>query len=149
MALNDFLHPDRIIFSLHSKSKWDIVGELISPLSGTGLVIDKKAALRSLREREELCSTGLEGGIAAPHAKTDTVKEPVISLGLHREGADFDAIDGNPSYIFFLVLTPQENTQTHLDILTEIGKIAAVEDICGKLLTAENAEEVVALLNEI
>ena len=149
MALNNFLHPERVILSLKSEEKWEIMKEIISELYNAGLVRDNEAAFQAVKEREDLCSTGLERGIAAPHAKTNSVTETILTIGLHKKGVDFDSLDGRPSHLFFLVLTPTESREEHLEILGEIGKIAAVKDICMKLLKAEDGEKVISLLKQI
>src|ERR1035437_5262974 len=106
MRIMDFLDKESIELNIKSKTKKEVIEELVEMLAQKGLIIDKKVTIESLMEREELGSTGVGQGIAIPHSKTKGVKELVAAFGVSKAGVNFEALDGEPVYIFFLLLAP-------------------------------------------
>jgi PTS system fructose-specific IIC component/PTS system nitrogen regulatory IIA component len=99
-----------------------------------------------VQEREEKMSTGLEKGIAVPHAKTDAVSSLKLAIGIAPEGIDFDSMDKEPSKLFFLLLAPPGQAGPHVEALSEIAKLANSTSFCKALINADNAREVVELM---
>src|SRR4051812_3357493 len=99
----DFLDPSAIVVDLSATHKKGVLEELTDLLAKSGKIKDSKMAIDILMEREKLGSTGIGQGIAIPHAKTDQTKEIAAAFGLSRRGVNFDALDGEPVYIFFLL----------------------------------------------
>jgi mannitol/fructose-specific phosphotransferase system IIA component (Ntr-type) len=149
MALFDAIDVKTVKIPLKSRNKSKVIKELLSLLKHAGMLKDVKSAEKAILERESLSSTGLGGGIAIPHAKISGVSKLTVAVGLAPEGIDFDAIDGELSTIFFMILAAPEQTQEHLETLTEIAKISRDSDFCDKILHAGSAAEVVKLFNSL
>ena len=88
--------------------------------------------------READMGTGLGDGIAIPHARLDGMEQPVVAVGLSTEGIDWDAFDGKPAHLVFLVLTPSEDAESQLEILGAIAQAFASAEERRALLDAES-----------
>jgi fructose-specific phosphotransferase system IIA component len=143
----DFLNKDSIELNLKSKDKKEVI-ELVEVLDKRGLLIDKNAVIDSLFEREELGSTGIGQGIAIPHSKTKGVKELVGVLGISKNGVDFDALDGEPVNIFFLLLTPEGAAGLMLKALARVSNFLKNKFFRKKILDAASREEIIQIIEE-
>ena len=148
MAFIDHIDSSIIKIPMEAKSKEGVLRELLQLLVEAGKIEDFDGAYNALLERENKGSTGLEAGIAVPHAKTESVSGLTVAIGIAPEGIDFQAMDGNPSTIFFLLLAPPEQSGPHIEALSEIAKITQSKSFCKMLLKAEDAEEVAELFLE-
>jgi fructose-specific phosphotransferase system IIA component len=148
MAFIDLVKPEIIKIPLEAKSKEGVIRELLQVLLDNGQIGDFDAAYDALLERESKGSTGLENGIAVPHAKTDTVSSLTLAIGIAPEGIDFRALDGNPSNLFFLMLAPPDQSGPHIEALSEIAKVTQSKSFRKMLVNAEDAEELTELLRE-
>ena len=146
MTLIDIVVEDIVKVPLVSKDKPDTLRELVQILKDAGKIDNFDAVLTAVQEREEKQSTGLEKGIAVPHAKTDAVTSLQIAIGIAPEGIDFDAMDGEVSKLFFLLIAPPDQSGPHVEALAEIAKLAQTKSFCRALALSENAEEVVELI---
>jgi len=100
-------------------------------------------------ERERLGSTGIGGGIGIPHGKLKNLESLVLGFGLSRKGVDFESIDGRPTHLFFLILTPENSTGLHLKLLARISRILKNDSFKKKLLKATDSNEVYSIIREI
>ncbi|MDY7029539.1 MAG: PTS sugar transporter subunit IIA [Spirochaetota bacterium] len=148
MALIDLIKPEVIKVPLESKSKEAVIRELLQLLVDAGRLSDFDAAYDALLAREARGSTGLEDGIAVPHAKTDTVSSLNLAMGIAPDGIDFQALDGKPSTLFFLMLAPPDQSGPHIEALSEIARLTQSKSFCRMLLRARDAEEVAELMTE-
>ncbi len=148
MTFIDYIEPSIIKIPLEAKSKEGVLRELVQLLVDAGKIEDFDAPYQALLEREQKGSTGLEAGIAVPHAKTESVPDLTVAIGIAPEGIDFQAMDGNPSTIFFLLLAPPGQSGPHIEALSEIAKITRSKGFCKMLLKADDAEEVAELFLE-
>src|SRR5215467_8155452 len=123
MALADFLRADLIFLDLHPKDMEDCLRSMVDLAAKRGAISDPVDALTRLVERERCMSTGMGGGVAVPHAKTDRVRSLVVLLGRVDDGVDFKAIDGKPVCLVFLLLGPPESTRQHVDLLARIASL--------------------------
>ncbi|MDZ4198229.1 MAG: PTS sugar transporter subunit IIA [Kiritimatiellia bacterium] len=147
MNLKKVLTADLICTALQGESKQTIIEELLDLLVAKGQVRDRKTALKALLEREAKMSTGMQHGLALPHAKTDAVDRLVGAIGIRREGIDFESIDGEPSTIFILTLSPLSRTGPHIQFLAEIGRLLEEEPLRDRIRNAKTAEDVLAVIN--
>ncbi len=125
MKIMDFLSKQAILADLRSTKKEDVVRELVDTLVSAG-EIDKNnrnKIIEALMERESLGSTAIGQGIAIPHAKSELVSKLVGAFGLSKRGVDFDSLDGEPVYIFFLLVAPQDSAGPHLKALARISRL--------------------------
>lgn len=125
MQIMDFLAKKAIITDLKATKKEDIIKELVDALCNAG-EIEKRNRPRlvdALIARESLGSTAIGQGIAIPHAKCDCVVKLVAAFGLSKKGVDFDSLDGEMAYIFFLLVAPQDSAGPHLKALARISRL--------------------------
>jgi PTS system nitrogen regulatory IIA component len=141
MKLSDILDRDSIILDLKAKDKTAVLEELAGSICRHETHIDKEALVRVLLERERLGSTGIGDGVAIPHGKLSGVRQPIVSFGRSSRGLDFDAMDGQPAYLFFLLLAPENSAGVHLKALAKIAKILKNASFRKRLMTATSKEE--------
>jgi len=125
MQIMDFLSKKAIITDLKSIKKEDVMRELVDALINAG-EIEKRyrnKLIEALMSRESLGSTAIGQGIAIPHAKSDCVNKLVAAFGLSKKGVDFDSLDGEVAYIFFLLVAPQDSAGPHLKALARISRL--------------------------
>ena len=136
-TLERTLRSDLMVPSLKGSTKHEVIAELIDLLVRQKMVRDRDAALDAVMKREDAMSTGLRHGIASPHARTDAVDHLVCVIGLKSEGVDFEAVDGAPSTVIVLTLSPSSSTSPYMEFMSsamaalrEDGKIKALLS-CG------------------
>ena len=148
MSLIELIDESVIKVPLVSSSKTDVIEELLDLLVGNGTVRDRSGALDALLTRESQGSTGLESGIAVPHAKTGAVSTLVVAIGVSSGGVDFQALDGKPSHLFFLMLAPPDQSGPHIEALAEIARLARSPAFIRALIASQSAKDVMELLSE-
>ncbi len=147
-----FLTEDVIELNLRATDREGVIGELVDLLVKAGKVdaADRDAIYEQIMQREGLGSTGIGQGFAIPHVKAcEHVNELVGAFGRSEVGIDFNAIDGEPCTLFFLMVSPAEGGSAHLQVLQKIAKVARDERFVRFLSQACNEAEVVSLLNEV
>ena len=145
MGFLELLEKDLIRVPVESVTKDAVLEELINLLDSQGKLKDKNQALQDVLKREMLCSTGLERGIAVPHAKTESVEHMVMAIGIAPKGIEYEALDGNPSSLFFMILAPPDQAGQHIEVLSDIAKVTKSAAICRLLLASADADEVIEL----
>ena len=133
---------------LKSRTKREVMAELADLLVADGAVAaeNRDAILTALVEREGKMSTGMQLGVAIPHAKTSAVKGLVTAVALSPEGVDFESLDGQPSRIFVVTVSPPSDVGTHIRFLADISRQLSSEHVRAKLLEAKTGTEMVAAL---
>jgi len=140
-CLSDFMHKDLLLLNMKGETKEEIIDELLAAVDATGRLSDIDEVRRAVLERESQMATGMEHGIAIPHGRTDCVKELVCVVGIRPEGVDFDALDGQPSQIFILTLTPKNAGSAHVQFMAMISRV--LDESCrSALLEAKNRDEI-------
>lgn len=148
MKLVDILEPGRVIHRLSAKTKADVLRELVDrgitpPEANTDLAVaDRDQIVRVLEERERLGSTGIKDGLAIPHGKLERLDQLVACLGLHPDGIDFGALDGQASKIFIVLLAPESAGGLHLKALARISRLFSDGAFHLRLLQAADAASV-------
>ena len=140
------LTVETISLDLRGNDKEEILAEMVDLLAASGHIRDKEAVLKAVTDREKRMSTGMQNGIAIPHGKTDSVDCLVAALGIKREGIDFGALDGQPSTIFVMTLSPDSRTGPHIQFLAEVSRPLNDASVRAKILSAASREEVLKLL---
>ena len=148
MDLKGLLTSEQIVYDLNGHTKNEIINELIKVLAKCDRVNDRQLALKNVLEREKLLSTGMENGLAVPHAKTEAVAELVVAFGLHKQGVDFESLDGQPAHFIFLVLSPHDTSGPHIKALAYISRWIKHEQVRNELRQAGSAEEIEKILTE-
>ena len=147
MKILDVLDKGSVIADLKARSKQEVLEELAAPVARLAKV-DLRDVVEVLLERERLGSTGIGGGIGIPHGKLKQLDQLIIGFGLSRKGVDFESLDGDPTRIFFLLMTPESSTGLHLKLLARISRILKNELFKERLLQAGSAEEIYAIIKE-
>lgn len=145
MALIDMMTEKIVKIPLESKDKPDVLRELVQVLKDADEIDDFDTVLSAVQEREDKGSTGLEKCIAVPHAKTPAVSSLKLAIGIAPEGIDFDALDKQPSKLFFLLVAAPDQSGPHVEALAEIAKLSRSNAFCRALANADSAAEVVEL----
>jgi len=146
MELEKVLHPDVVSLNLAGVTKQEIIEALLDILMNTGKVGDKQTALACLLERERKMSTGIENGVAIPHAKTDVVEGLAACIGIKRMGVDFESLDGELSKIFIMTLSPLHTSGPHIQFLAEISRLLKDEESRNEILSAGSEEDILSVL---
>lgn len=147
MKILDVLKKEAIIVGLQSRNKAGVIRELVSPVARIAKV-DEAELIEVLTERERLGSTGIGAGIGIPHGKLKNLDDLVLGFGLSTKGVDFESIDSRPTYIFFLLVTPENSTGLHLKVLARISRILKDDPFRERLLQASDRDEVYAIIEE-
>ena len=125
MRIMEFLSEKAITADLKSTEKEDILKELVDLLVEAGEIDkkDKGKLIEQLMAREALGSTAIGQGVGIPHTKSGCVTKLVASFGLSQKGVDFDSLDGEKVYVFFLLVAPQDSAGPHLKALARISRL--------------------------
>ena len=142
MNLKKVMTTDVISLNIGGKTKEEVIKNLLDILVKTGKIKDPAKALEAILERERKMSTGMQNGIAIPHAKTDTVDQLIACIGISKNGIDFNSLDGAASSIFIMTLSPTDKTGPHIQFLAEIGRLLQDEEAREKVLNAKTPGEV-------
>ena len=150
MKLLDFLIVDATVENLAARDKAGAIKEMVDKLVGVGTVkrTQAKSVIEALLDREKLGSTGIGKGVAVPHAKHRSIEKVVGLVALSRSGVDFGAIDGEPVYVFFLLLSSREQSAEHLQALERIATVLRDDHFPRFLKQAKNKTEIAELLAE-
>ncbi|HNQ02160.1 MAG TPA: PTS sugar transporter subunit IIA [Syntrophales bacterium] len=142
MQITGMFKKDYIIEELKATTKRAVLAELSEILSRDAEGLPPGAMVEVLLEREKLGSTGIGDGIAIPHGKLKNLDRLMISFGRSRQGIDFDAIDGKPVHLFFLLMAPESSTGQHLKALAKISRMLKDPEFRNDLMAATSAEEI-------
>ncbi len=148
MRIVELISRDRIVASLTATSKQAILEELATHLSAAQPSLDKKELVRVLADRESLASTAIGRGVAIPHGKLADVDEIVACIGRARNGIDFDSIDGKPTFLFFVMVAPENSTGAHLKALARISRMFRDEEFKERLLGAADGDAMFELIDK-
>jgi PTS system nitrogen regulatory IIA component len=150
MKISDFLCLEAISSDLQSSTKEDVISELVELLISAGEIDKKlkKKVVEALMAREALGSTAIGQGIAIPHAKQDSMSKLVGCLGVSKKGINFDSLDGEPAYIFFLLIAPVDSSGPHLKALARISRLLKDKFIRDSLKTAKDEKFILKIIQQ-
>lgn len=148
MKIMDFLNEKAVSANLKAQDKEGAIRELVDLLFKAGAIKDKEELINTLLAREALGSTGIGQGIGIPHGKSNKVKGLVAAFGLSRKGVKFDSLDGEPVYIFFLLVAPEESAGPHLKALARISRFLKDKYFRDLLREAKDEKEIIRILKE-
>lgn len=148
MRILDLLSKETMLMNLSGTTKEGVIDELVDILDKAGKLNDKQEYKEAILKRESQSSTGLEEGIAIPHAKTSAVKIPALALGIHRDGVDYDSLDEEPSNLFFMIAASEGASDSHIETLSKLTTYLLDDDFRDALLASETKEEVVRIIEE-
>lgn len=147
MKISDLLIKDRIDLDLKATNKEELLREMAKLHDKTGVLEDYEGYVEALKAREEQCSTGLEDGIAIPHAKTEYVLKPAIAMGRSKDGIDYESMDGEKSNLFFMIAAPDGANNEHIEALAKLTQLLLDDEFKNALSKAETPDDVIEIIN--
>jgi len=148
VLLTDLLTVERIRIPLEGHSKDELLQELVSILAATDAIDDPQSVLSAVRERESILSTGIGHGVAIPHGKSASVPELRMAAGLAPAPVDFDALDGQPVALFFLLVGPESAAGPHIKALSRISRLVRRDEVRDQLIASRSAAEFMKTLQD-
>lgn len=145
MKLKNVLNENVVKVELVSTTKDDVIKELLGILKDNKLIEDIDLANKDVMDRESKMSTGIQHGVAIPHAKTKAVKKLSACIGIKKEGLDFNSLDGELSNIFIMTLSPSDHIGPHVQFLAEISRVIKTEEARNSILNAKNESEILSV----
>jgi mannitol/fructose-specific phosphotransferase system IIA component (Ntr-type) len=151
MRFSDLFEEQSVICGLRSDDRDECFRELLTQLVETRRISKELSdtALEAILKRERIGSTGIGSGVAIPHVKIPEVRQIVATVGIHHNGIEFRAIDGEPVHIVFLIIRPADEANEHLKFLQWISRLARNADFRRFMSTANSRSEMVSLLHEM
>lgn len=147
MRITDLLTTESIDLNFKVNSKSEAINHLVNLMYSTGNISDKEVYKSAILAREDLSTTGIGEGIAIPHAKTSAVKKATLVAAVSKDGVDYEALDGAPSHLFFMIAAPDGANNTHLDVLSRLSTILMDAKFREKLIHANSPQEFLKLIN--
>lgn len=144
MKIQDLLNKNVMILDLQASTKEAAIDEMINRLVEEGVVNDFATFKEGIMAREALTSTGLGEGIAMPHSKNTAVVEPTVLFAKSSSGVDYEALDGQPTYLFFMIAAPEGANDTHLAALAELSKYLMKDGFADELRQINTPDGVIA-----
>lgn len=148
MNIRELIEMNCIVDELKSRTKREVLYELSGPVADNLPKGDTDAIVAVLLEREKLGSTGIGEGVAIPHGKLQNLDRLVVSFGRSFDGVEFEALDGKPVNIFFLLLAPDNSAGRHLKALAKISRMLKDVDFRRELMEAGSKERLYSLIAE-
>jgi len=148
VKIAEMLDPAAIVAELRGTGKKDVLAELTEALVTANPALNREEVIRVLLERERLGSTGIGDGVAIPHGKLKHLDRQLIAFGLSRKGVEFDAMDGKPARLFFLLIAPEDAVGVHLKTLARISKLLKAPLVRERLLSARDRQQIHGIIME-
>ena len=147
MKIRDLLSRESIQLNVAPVSKAEAINKLADLMEASGKLSDKEQYIKDVLKREASGTTGLGDGIATPHAKSAGVKTAGLSAMTVPQGMDFEAMDGLPSRLFFMIAAPDGSNDTHLELLSNLATMLMEPDFVNALVGAKNVDEFLSLID--
>jgi mannitol/fructose-specific phosphotransferase system IIA component (Ntr-type) len=148
VLLTELLAADRVKVPLGSRTKDDLLRELVELAAPDAPPEVRRAILASVREREQVLSTGIGGGVAIPHGTTSHIDQLVMAAGVCEAPVDFDALDGQPVELLFLLVGPESAAGAHVKALSRISRLLRREPLRNALRAADSRDVFLRIVQE-
>jgi PTS system nitrogen regulatory IIA component len=148
MKICSILKENHVFLDLKSRDKRQVLEEFVTSIKERGLISDDKLILDELLKRESLGSTGLERGIAIPHALIDELREPFLAIAVIKAGIEFEAADQMPTFVLMLLLGDKNNPGGQLKILAHVCRLVKETDFVENVKKVNKPEEICVILEE-
>jgi PTS system nitrogen regulatory IIA component len=148
MKIQDIVSPESIIEDLRAGTKEGVLRELSEVVAKIVPKLSADSLTAILMERESLGSTGIGDGVAIPHGKVAGIEHLVAAFGRSRNGVPFHSLDGQPAYLFFLIVAPEYSAGMHLKALARISRLLKNEPFRRSLIEAADADDLRRILHE-
>jgi nitrogen PTS system EIIA component len=148
LGIADVLRKESVMLNLKTKSKPDVIRELVERVTDQYPNLSRDTLVSVLLERETLCSTAVDEGVAIPHGKISGLSNIIAAFGRSVEGIDFESLDGNPTHLIILLLAPESSSGIHLKLLARISRIFKNPEFRSLLMGAQTEEELYNIIIE-
>ena len=148
MKVNELLKPKYILTEFKSDKKDDVINELIDLLKGDEKVLDLEEVRKCVFDREKIMSTGVGKGFAIPHGKTNSVTDIIAVFGKSKRPIEYDALDGEPVNLIFLMVGKDTLVSKHIKLLSRISRLMNNDEFREKLVKAESKEYILKVFEE-
>ena len=148
MKITDLLDPKSIQLSGQASDKKDALDKMVELMAASGKINDVETYRKGVYAREEESTTGIGGGIAIPHCKSDAVSKPGLAAMVVPDGVEFDSLDGEPANLIFLIAAPNTEDNIHLSVLSKLSVLLMNEDFTNGLKNAKTVEEFLKIIDE-
>lgn len=148
MKITSLLSEKTINLNAICKDKADAIEQAVALMANSGAIEDKKVFIEGVYKREKQSSTGVGEGIAIPHFKSTTVKQPMLAAMVIKQGVDFESLDGEPVQLLFLIAAPDNKDNVHLDVLARLSSMLMHPEFKDSLLKATNVQEFLKIIDE-
>lgn len=148
MKLTDILVRDACLVDVRGRTKPEVLRELAESLVGAVAGLDRNELYGMLVEREKLGTTAMGDGIAIPHARIETLDRVLAVFGLSRGGVDFDSLDGRPTHLFFLLVAPGREGNSHLLLLARLSRLLGIDGFRARLREVGSTDELFRAIEE-
>ncbi|MGT2728814.1 PTS fructose transporter subunit IIABC [Streptococcus phocae subsp. salmonis] len=149
MTIQELLQKELMLLDLKATTKEDAIDEMISQLVAEQVVSDFEGFKAGIMAREAQTSTGLGDGIAMPHSKNKAVQKASVLFAKSQSGVDYEALDGQPTDLFFMIAAPDGANETHLAALAELSKYLLKDGFADQLRAASTPEQVLAVFDAV
>ncbi len=148
MKLSEFIRPELVKVGLEAENKWDAITQLVDLIVAAKDIKPEHRAdtLEVIFDRERSMSTGMERGIAIPHANSSLLSEVVGAIGIAKSGVDFESLDNIPAQLIVLLVIPKNKFQKHVRTLAGIARLFNHEQMAVALRNAKDSEEVMKII---
>ncbi len=144
--ITDLINRQLICLDLKASTKQEVFEELIELLAKDNRIKDKQKFLTDIQAREEIGNTGFEDGVALPHAKSTAVSQPAVAIGISRSGIEYGAEDGQPSKLFFMIASPDNGADHHIEVLAELSSKLIEQGFIEQFMQASSEQQALELL---
>jgi mannitol/fructose-specific phosphotransferase system IIA component (Ntr-type) len=148
LLIEQLLGTDTIKLEMAASSKDDAIAELVNLIVSAHPKLNRKVLVKSATDREKRMSTGLGKGVAVPRCLSKETKKTLCCVGVKKDGIDFEALDGLPVRIFFMVVAPEKSDESYVRILSRLYRLLNQETLRSGILKSRNPKEVLSLITE-
>ncbi len=148
MKVFELLKESFILTDFKSDNKKDIINELIDLHKEDNNVNDLEKVRTAIHDREKEMSTGIGKGFAIPHGKTNAVNDVIVSFGKTNRGIDYEALDGNPVHLVFLLVGKVDLVSKYIKLLSRISRVMNKDDFRENILNAKTKNEIINIFEE-
>lgn len=148
MRVRDLLSKESIELNGKASDKSDVIKQMVALMAKQGNIKDRAAYEKGVFAREEESTTGIGDGIAIPHCKSDAVKKPGLAAMVLPDGVEYDALDGAPVHIIFLIAAPNTEDNVHLEVLARLSELLMDPDFVTSLENAKSKDEFLSIIDK-